>query len=374
MLMIETLQRIDLGIRGENQARGIQIDCNAWKNLYPNGTISIFHKRPGETTPGVTGSTWDAENGILTWVPSEYDTYYAGNGEAEIRCTEGTVTRKTAAVETLIRPDVVNDAGQTVASNWDGYIGEVERLKNIADNAREVCEEAVVSFGELLEIAQRAAADASASLEETVELSGRLTRLAEEVEERTDDAIEVADDAADEARTAREMATNAQQAATQARNTADQAQQDAAAAISGIRTAAAGATEAAESAGNSKNEATRKADEAAEQAKIAEAWAVGQRGGVNVPATDPAYHNNAKYYAGKTAEDRAATSRAEQVVAEGVSAAQAAVGQAQGHAQAAETAADEAREAAQEAAETVVAAQGPGILYVDTEGIPYVLE
>lgn len=187
-------------------------------------------------------------------------------------------------------------------------------------------------------------------------------------------AIEVADDAADEARTAREMATNAQQAATQARNTADQAQQDAATAISGIRAAAAGATEAAESAGNSKNEATRKADEAAEQAKTAEAWAVGQRGGVNVPATNPAYHNNAKYYAGKTAEDRAATSQAEQAVAAGVSAAQEAVGQAQGYTQAAETAADEAREAAQEAAETVVAAQGPGILYVDTEGIPYVLE
>ena len=106
----------------------------------------------------------------------------------------------------------------------------------------------------------------------------------------------------------------------------------------------------------------------------AEAWAVGERKGVPVNETDQTYHNNAKYYAGKTAEDRAATSQAEQAVAAGVNTAQEAVGQAQGHAQAAETAADEAREAAQEAAETVVAAQGPGILYVDTEGIPYVLE
>ena len=32
-------------------------------------------------------------------------------------------------------------------------------------------------------------------------------------------------------------------------------------------------------------------------AKNAEAWAVGQRGGVDVPSTDPTYHNNAKYYA-----------------------------------------------------------------------------
>lgn len=32
----------------------------------------------------------------------------------------------------------------------------------------------------------------------------------------------------------------------------------------------------------------------------AEAWAVGQRNGVDVPNTDPAYHNNAKYWAGHT--------------------------------------------------------------------------
>lgn len=106
----------------------------------------------------------------------------------------------------------------------------------------------------------------------------------------------------------------------------------------------------------------------------AEAWAVGERKGVPVNESDQTYHNNAKYYAGKTAEDRAATSQAEQAVAAGVNTVQEAVGQAQGHAQAAETAADEAREAAQEAAETVVAAQGPGLCYVDSEGIPFVLE
>lgn len=106
----------------------------------------------------------------------------------------------------------------------------------------------------------------------------------------------------------------------------------------------------------------------------AEAWAVGERKGVPVGETDQTYHNNAKYYAQKTAEDRAATSQAEQAVAAGVSAAHAAVGQAQGYAGAAETAQAAAEAAAQEAAETVVAAQGPGLCYVDSEGIPYVLE
>lgn len=36
-------------------------------------------------------------------------------------------------------------------------------------------------------------------------------------------------------------------------------------------------------------------------ARNAEAWAVGQRNGVDVPATDPTYHNNSKYYAGQAA-------------------------------------------------------------------------
>jgi hypothetical protein len=36
---------------------------------------------------------------------------------------------------------------------------------------------------------------------------------------------------------------------------------------------------------------------AASSAEDAEAWAVGQRGGVDVGSTDPAYQNNAKYYA-----------------------------------------------------------------------------
>lgn len=106
----------------------------------------------------------------------------------------------------------------------------------------------------------------------------------------------------------------------------------------------------------------------------AEAWAVGQRKGVDVPETDQTYHNNAKYYAQKTADDRAATSGAEQYVAAKVTETQTAAEQARGHAVAAESAANEARAAAQEAAETVVAAQGPGICYVDSDGIPYVLE
>lgn len=43
--------------------------------------------------------------------------------------------------------------------------------------------------------------------------------------------------------------------------------------------------------------AAEKAGEAAESESNAEAWAIGQRGGEDVPASDPTYNNNSKYYA-----------------------------------------------------------------------------
>ena len=39
---------------------------------------------------------------------------------------------------------------------------------------------------------------------------------------------------------------------------------------------------------------------AKQYSKDAESWATGKRDGVNVPSTDPAYENNAKYYAEQT--------------------------------------------------------------------------
>ena len=43
-------------------------------------------------------------------------------------------------------------------------------------------------------------------------------------------------------------------------------------------------------------------------AKNAEAWAVGQRGGVDVGSSDPTYHNNSKYYAQQASGSQSAAS------------------------------------------------------------------
>ena len=93
-----------------------------------------------------------------------------------------------------------------------------------------------------------------------------------------DDAVSAKDTAANAA----ESALNAKSAAESAKTSAENAQSSAAGSASAAQDFAFNAEKDAQSA--------------AQDASDAEAWAVGQRNGVDVPSTDPTYHNNAKYY------------------------------------------------------------------------------
>lgn len=115
------------------------------------------------------------------------------------------------------------------------------------------------------------------------------------------------------------------------------------------------------------NNAKHYAQQAGEHNSNAEAWANGTRDGEAVGNKDPAYQKNAKYFAGLAQANQNQT-------AKDVTEAQKAAAAAQGAVDDATAAAAAAEAAAQEAAETVVAAQGPGLMYVDSDGIPYVLE
>ena len=131
MLLVNEVNRLYLGIQGENECREIQIDCNAWLAGNPNGTISIWHRRNGDATPSATGASLDSETGILTWVLTGVDTYVSGEGAAEIRLTENGVIKKTRAVITGVSP-AVTGGGVPLGSDWQSYINEVDRLKSLA--------------------------------------------------------------------------------------------------------------------------------------------------------------------------------------------------------------------------------------------------
>lgn len=129
MLKIENTQRLDLGVKGENRSRAIEIDCNLWKELFPNGSISVYHQRPGETALDVTGATYDYETGILRWEPTSTDTYIEGEGLAEIRLYEDGIIKKTRKIVTMIHPSVTNAEGGTIESNQQAYLDAAAAIR-----------------------------------------------------------------------------------------------------------------------------------------------------------------------------------------------------------------------------------------------------
>ena len=106
MLKINELARLYLGIQGENGVRSITVDVSAWINLYPNGSVTVWHKRCGDSTPSATGAEYDSDTQTVTWDITSVDTIVAGIGEAEFRLIENDVIKKTAKVMTGVSPAV----------------------------------------------------------------------------------------------------------------------------------------------------------------------------------------------------------------------------------------------------------------------------
>lgn len=158
MLEVNKIQRLYLGVKGENNARTIEIDVNAWYIMYPNATFSILHKRQGDETKYPTGATFDRDTGIISWMPSGADTFYAGLGVAEIRMTEGTVIKKTRDVQTVTAESLMNGSGEVIESEWQAYLNAIEAIKNGAEAAEAAAEDAA-------EEAEDSAADAGESAE-----------------------------------------------------------------------------------------------------------------------------------------------------------------------------------------------------------------
>ena len=127
MLKINEVNRLYLGCQGENKAQTISIDVSDWLVDYPNGTVSIWHKRNGDSVPSATGATMDREAGILSWTPTSTDTYVFGEGEAEIRLTENNVIKKSRTIITGVSKAVTGANGEDLGSGWQEYIDAVER-------------------------------------------------------------------------------------------------------------------------------------------------------------------------------------------------------------------------------------------------------
>lgn len=104
-------------------------------------------------------------------------------------------------------------------------------------------------------------------------------------------------DQADEIIAAGEQYAEYKQAIDEAVEGVGDAKAAAEAAEDNARQYASNASDSADSASRSAGTAAGNANDANAYAGTAEAYAVGTRGGIPVGASDPAYHNNSKYYA-----------------------------------------------------------------------------
>ena len=247
-----------LGMTGEMGFRTVTIDVSAWTGEYPDATFSILCRRPDGSyyapVSGVSGNE-------IVWTIGADETHIAGRGVVEIRLYDGDILGKSAAIETVV--------SRGAGTGPDGMVPDwAERIFDSEDAAAQSAVDA--------QTAQTAAETAQG--------------LAENAQKAAEDAQGLAEDAQGYAEDAQAAAESAQRWARTAQGQAEDAQ--------GKSEAAQGLAEDAQTAAETAQ-------------KNAEAWAVGQRTGVDVGSGDAAYHNNAKYYAQRAGDAQSAAEDAQ---------------------------------------------------------------
>lgn len=231
---------------------------------------------------GTSGGYFDKNSG--TWVEGTaipamaqknaryYSTYIETQKNVATQAAADALTHKNAAATSAAQAaQSVTDAAAEVtkaANEVTKAAAEVAKAKTQADNAAASAAAALVSEN---------AAKASENAAKTGETNAKTSET-----------------------NAATSATNAQNSANDAQNSADAADASEAAAKASENAAAGSAVTAKsheDAAKGHADDAEGFMNGAETHEENAEAWAVGQKKGVDVPTTDPAFQNNAKYWA-----------------------------------------------------------------------------
>ena len=245
----------------------------------PDGTGGLYDTTESGAQVTVSGNTVTAP--VATQMLS-----VAGVVQAQVDIY-GTATGKAAeklatfrfAVE--VAPSVYPDA-EIISSDYFNIIAaDISKAVEAAVRA-EAAQTGAEAARAGAETAREDAVNAKTAAESAKTASVAAQEKSEAAQTKAETAQTAAEQSAAAAQTAKEGAETAQSGAQAAQSAAESAKAAAQAAQTGAEAARAGAETAKGAAKDS--------------AEDAEAWAVGQRNGTDVPSTDPAYHNNAKYY------------------------------------------------------------------------------
>lgn len=245
----------------------------------PDGTGGLYDSTESGAQVTVSGNTVTAPVAtqmlaVAGVVQAQVDIYGTATGKA----AEKLATFR-FAVE--VAPSVYPDA-EIISSDYFNIIAaDIGKAVEAAARA-EAAQAAASAAQQGAESARDDAVNAKTAAESAKTAAVAAQEKSEAAQTKAETAQTAAEQSAAAAQTAKEGAETAQTGAQAAQAAAESAKAAAQAAQSGAETARAGA-EVAKGA-------------AEDSAEDAEAWAVGKRNGADVSSTDPAYHNNARYY------------------------------------------------------------------------------
>lgn len=91
-IQAKSIKVIQLGHRGENEARQVIFELADYISTYGPGTARLLHQRDGDPAPYIVPAVQDGE--ALTWTVTDEDTAAPGTGRAELQWTVNNVLAK----------------------------------------------------------------------------------------------------------------------------------------------------------------------------------------------------------------------------------------------------------------------------------------
>ena len=300
---------LHIGRVGENNATKVVFDISKWIEEYGKGEVTlVIEQNEVISLIGTTDPALQFEGNKVTWLVSDAFTKMEDRGKCELYYSIDNVKVKSVLFDIVVTKSL--DGYEEVAPTpYDGWINQ------LLDAAGEVS--AAVEYAERAETAAKQAEETASKVnkvkEEINSIKSEINNTASKVSIDASTASNAAENAATSAGNAQSAAETVQKQITLAEQYTKEAKASKEAIDKQIPSinqnaidAAAAAQEATETLEEIKGleePITQKAQEAidavnefSEAVDDAEAWAVGQRNGVDVLSTDKTYQNNSKYY------------------------------------------------------------------------------
>lgn len=237
MAKIDEIKMLRLGQRDENLSRSLTFDCSDWLEQYPEASIHVLFRRPGESA--IVPMSTTLEGTTLTWLIHDFEVGKTGIGNAEFRAVDTAGLRRKSRIipcsieETLLGDDETVLYTQDQVDETLAHIGEAAQSALAAKASEEAAALSASEAGESA-VSAGTAADVAVSARDAAQAAQTAAETAQHQAEAAQSGVHADAEAAEQAKVAAQAAqASAQGAASQAsadRTAAESARADAEAA------------------------------------------------------------------------------------------------------------------------------------------------